>query len=114
MSISLDEYQELAGVTDGQAVKTLDRKLYYYVASLCGESGEVAELVKKFLDHGHGMDKLKLTKELGDVLWSVARLAAALDIPLSSVADENIAKLRSRYGDKFTEHASKNRAPGDT
>jgi MazG nucleotide pyrophosphohydrolase domain len=38
---------------------------------LLGESGEVADLVKKFTAHGKPFDAARLSEELGDVLWYV-------------------------------------------
>lgn len=37
---------------------------------LTGEAGEVAELLKKHVGHGHALDRDKLAKELGDVFSS--------------------------------------------
>ena len=37
-----------------------------------------------------------MQKELGDVLWYVSVLATYLDISLTDIADDNIAKLKSR------------------
>jgi NTP pyrophosphatase (non-canonical NTP hydrolase) len=76
---------------------------------LAGESGEVADLIKKQIGHGHDLDKDKLTKELGDVLWYLSQVAQQYEISLSTVATANIEKLRKRYPDGFTEAASKNR-----
>jgi len=39
---------------------------------LLGESGEVADLIKKATAHGHTLPEDKLVKELGDVLWYAA------------------------------------------
>ena len=41
-------------------------------------------------------DKTEITKELSDVLWYVANLAADLDIDLGLIAAVNLEKLRSR------------------
>lgn len=79
------------------------------LCGLTGESGEVADLIKKHFGHGHELDRDKLKKELGDVLWYLARLSAEFGILLSDVADSNIAKLRARYPNGFSEEASKNR-----
>jgi len=69
---------------------------------LTGEAGEVAEKVKKYL-RDTKLDKesrdelrIKVNKELGDVLWYVGVLAKKLDLTLSSVARDNITKLTSR------------------
>lgn len=40
-----------------------------HTLGLVGEGGEVCDLVKKHVLHGHALDKAKLIKELGDVLW---------------------------------------------
>jgi hypothetical protein len=42
------------------------------ILGLYGESGEVADLIKKSSFHGHELDNDKLIKELGDVCWYVA------------------------------------------
>jgi NTP pyrophosphatase (non-canonical NTP hydrolase) len=38
------------------------------VMGLCGESGEVIDIVKKHLAQGHELNKDKIIEELGDVL----------------------------------------------
>ena len=72
----------------------------YPTLGLCGESGEVADEVKKVLrDQGGNFtpevrEALKL--ELGDVLWYVAQLASELGFELNEVAEANLNKLASR------------------
>lgn len=109
MIMDFDLYQELTAITDGQKDASIDKQLSMGVIGLAGEGGEVAELVKKFLFHGHGLDNDKLKKELGDVLYYLARLAAYRGIALRDVASENIEKLRARYPDGFSVWASQNR-----
>lgn len=93
-----EEYQQLV-------VKTAiypDRgsNLIYPVLGLCGESGEVAEKVKKLLrDEGGEMtvearDAIK--KELGDVLWYVIAVANELGVTLEDVVQTNTEKLLGR------------------
>lgn len=79
------------------------------VMGLCGESGEVADIVKKTVFHKHpiGIDELK--KELGDVMWYVAMCCNALNISLDDVMQGNIEKLKKRYPDGFSTDASINR-----
>jgi NTP pyrophosphatase (non-canonical NTP hydrolase) len=50
-----------------------------------------------------------LIKEAGDLLWYIAQMATALDIPLSVIAERNIAKLEARYPDGFDSQRSINR-----
>jgi NTP pyrophosphatase (non-canonical NTP hydrolase) len=68
---------------------------------LCGEAGEVAELVKKASWHGKPIDPDRLANELGDVLWYVSDLASHYGLSLSAIAEGNVEKLRRRYPDGF-------------
>lgn len=106
--MNLDLYQHLAGRTDPHAQGTRDA-LCNGALGLVGEAGEVAELVKKHLFHGHALDRQALMAELGDVLWYVARLAAALGISLGDVAALNLDKLQRRYPNGFSHERSRNR-----
>lgn len=45
-----------------------------FAMGLSGETGEVVDLLKKVVGHGHDLDKDKLIKELGDVMWYLAVL----------------------------------------
>ena len=76
---------------------------------IAGEAGEVADLLKKHLGHGHELDREKLKKELGDVLWYVTRIAQHFGMGLEDVARANVAKLRQRYPSGFSTEASKSR-----
>lgn len=98
-----------------EAMKTANnlqdhQMLFNAILGLNGESGELADLLKKQLYQGHAIAREKMIEELGDVLWYCALLSKALDIPLSEVAERNIEKLRKRYGDKFNAQKSVERA----
>ena len=76
---------------------------------LAGEVGEVIEMIKKNLYHGHELDYGKLKKEMGDVAWYLACLAYIFRLDLDDIAQANIAKLERRYPDGFSADASRNR-----
>lgn len=96
--MDLRDYQTQAARTaNGVAGSGLN-----FTLGLCGEAGEVAELVKKAAFHGRRLSLELLTEELGDVLWYVAALAGAYGLSLEGIAKYNIAKLRKRYPDGFT------------
>lgn len=71
----------------------------YPVVALSEEAGEVSGKIAKFL-RAHGNDVPGLTtmvvKELGDVLFQLARVAREFDIPLSYIAEHNMDKLKDR------------------
>lgn len=74
-----------------------------------GEAGEVQNLIKKHLYHGHDLDIAKVLDELGDVLWYIAVMAEVLGFDLSYVAELNVNKLKKRYPKGFSEVDSINR-----
>ena len=106
--MTVNEYQK-------QAMRTLnpelDKKdvLINGVMGLCGESGEVIDIVKKHLAQGHSLDREKMIKELGDVAWYLAETAYALDIPLEQILRMNLEKLKNRYPEGFSTERSMNR-----
>ena len=103
--MTINEYQKLAMTTLNPA---LDKKdvLINGVMGLCGESGEVIDIVKKHLAQGHELDRDKLIKELGDVAWYLAETATALDVDLEEVLSANIEKLKARYPEGFSTERS--------
>ncbi|MBY0011483.1 nucleoside triphosphate pyrophosphohydrolase family protein [Paenibacillus typhae] len=107
----MNEYQQLAEVTANRTTADTDQKRYTnYAMGLSGEAGEVTDLLKKVVFHGHDLDKDKLKKELGDVMWYVAMLASTAGIELNEIASANIEKLRQRYPEGFNVIDSKRRA----
>lgn len=107
--MTINEYQKLAMTTLNP---DLDKKdvLINGVMGLCGESGEVIDIVKKHLAQGHELDKEKIIKELGDVAWYMAEIATVLDVELEDVLVQNIEKLKKRYPEGFSTEKSVNRA----
>lgn len=118
--MSFDEYQE---VSFAKRKRTLSETECAAMLALgvAGEAGEVADFMKKSLYHrddAHNLDldqefKNKIMKELGDVLWYLASLAALYDIKLSNVAQANVDKLEKRYPKGFTAAAAVARADGE-
>lgn len=103
-----DRYQRLAARTLG-TLKADNEGLAIIALGLTGEAGEVAELIKKHVGHGHALDHDKVRKELGDLAWYIAAMCTVLGLDLSVVMHENIEKLRKRYPDGFSSEASKAR-----
>ncbi len=96
--MTFQEYQEKSRKT--ALYPNVGNNFVYPTLGLAGESGEVAEKIKKVIRDKNGiMDdttKEELKKELGDVLWYITQIASELQIPLDAVATTNIEKLYSR------------------
>ena len=69
----------------------------YALLGLPGEAGEVASLAAKAIRDGKTHEyEHKMKKELGDVMWFIAAIAADNGYTLQDVADANILKLSGR------------------
>lgn len=98
--ITFSEYQDF---TDTVSIyPNHDTDLVYPVLGLVGESGEVAEKLKKFIRGGGDLDNLpeilkaELALEIGDVLFYVARIAHVCGWGLEEIALGNRFKLLNR------------------
>lgn len=102
------------------ALKTLNKDVFEQKdliinasLGLSGEVGEVNDIIKKYMYHGHKLDddmKKKIILELGDVCWYVALMAWAIDkTKFEDVLNKNIAKLEKRYHGEFSTEKSINR-----
>lgn len=73
----------------------------YPALLLTSEVGEVTSILQKAMRDNGGIipeeKRENLSKEIGDILWSVAQLCEKLDMSMAACARENIIKLRSRY-----------------
>lgn len=84
-------------------------RLLHAMIGMCTESGEIQDQLKKHIFYGKQIDKTNLVEEIGDLLWYVGVMSSELGVDISEAMEKNIAKLRARYGDKFTEAAALNR-----
>jgi len=99
---SFKEYQDI--VLPLAVYPSVGFNLTYPALGLAGESGEVADKIKKvYRDYqGNVSDEMReaLVKELGDVLWYITALSSELNVSLTQVAQKNVEKLlkRNRMG----------------
>lgn len=111
------EYVENALVTESDNFEAISQRmgtpenirLLHAAIGLATESGEIQDQLKKAIFYGKPLDKVNLAEELGDVFWYMAIMSDALQVSFSDIMEKNIAKLKARYGAKFTENAALNR-----
>lgn len=106
--MTINEYQKLAMTTLNKELSN-EQALLNGCMGLCGESGEVIDLLKKHLSQGHDLNKEKMIEEIGDVAWYIAEIAYALNVDLETVLTKNIEKLKKRYPEGFSVERSLNR-----
>lgn len=112
-------YQDESGATDPldhYKTKVRDRmqsednlKLMHYILGIGSEAGELQDALKKTLIYGKELDVVNIKEELGDLMWYMARTLEVIGCSFEEITYINNQKLRSRYGEKFTEHAALNR-----
>lgn len=105
-----NEYQRLAMRTSNKALSNREH-LINGALGLCGESGEVADIIKKHTMQGHPLNREHIAEELSDVYWYLAETATAIGYTLDEIQKMNVKKLRRRYPDKegFSVERSVNR-----
>ncbi|PEW54501.1 nucleotide pyrophosphohydrolase [Bacillus cereus] len=115
----LDQYQE-AALRTWNTNQDFGGRVLNAALGLSGESGEVADIVKKAIFHGHGFDPAhcpgeeegnthKIALELGDILYYISIMSHEMGYTLEDIAQMNIAKLTKRYPDGFSREASQAR-----
>lgn len=100
--MTFDDYQKQAITTDVYGGQGGFNSIAFInkVLGLVGETGEVAEKVKKLQRNNDGRisDKegQELLKELGDVLWYLSAITYYLGASLDNLAQANLDKLFDR------------------
>lgn len=111
--MTINEYQTAALRTAQTDKLSASDLLLNSALGLCGESGEVADLVKKHRFQGHDLDVNHVAKELGDISWYLAVGAYAIGYDLETILQMNVDKLKARYPDGFSVDRSLHRAEND-
>lgn len=115
----LDQYQE-AALRTWNTNNDFGGRVLNAALGLTGEAGEVADVVKKAIFHGHGFDPAhcpgeeegnthKIALELGNILYYISIMSHEMGYTLEDIAQMNISKLATRYPDGFSREASQNR-----
>ena len=115
--LTLEEYADFVeGLASPATMKSKETMLNTTALGICGEAGEVSEVVKKHLFHGKDFDREKFLSELSDCLWYLTLGTKAIDASLQDVINKNVEKLRARYkGGVFSkeEFLAKEKAKGE-
>ncbi|MGL4867022.1 MAG: MazG nucleotide pyrophosphohydrolase domain-containing protein [Cetobacterium sp.] len=61
------DYKEKAMMTNG-----CGKRATYFLHALTGEIGELVDELKKVSYHNHEINKEKILKEVGDIMWAIA------------------------------------------
>lgn len=85
------------------------RNIIHAIIGKATEAGELLELLHKTAIHAEPFDVANAGEEIGDGFWYDALLARACGLTFDGIQRTNIAKLRHRFPDRFTEYDANNR-----
>jgi NTP pyrophosphatase (non-canonical NTP hydrolase) len=106
------DYTPVTSYTLPTPIRTRMVRLNHSIMGLSAEAGELQQLFLKLIYYGKPFTeemRLKMIEEFGDALWFIAQGLTVLGKDMGEVMAENIAKLKARFPDKFTEELSANR-----
>lgn len=98
-----------------RSIRTLNNDLTWeeqvsnMIMGLAGESGEIADHIKKVFYQGHELNRKHLAEEIGDLMFYIVNLSTLYDLSMENILDYNIEKLKKRYKNGFTSEESINR-----
>lgn len=87
----------------------LDAHLLHMILGISGESGELLDAIKKAVIYRQPLDLQNVVEELGDLEFYLEGLRQGLHISREQVLEHNIAKLTTRYQNKYSNEAAQNR-----
>lgn len=76
-------------------------RLSHAALGLSGETGEVTDIIKKYLMYGKEFDNKELAEELSDVLWYMSVILHEIGYTYNDIMELNINKLKKRYPNGF-------------
>jgi len=102
------EYQELSSKTFAEAGdETLN--LLHCAIGASTEAGELLDAFKKHIYYKKELDVVNIGEEIADIQWYLFNLCRLLNLDMEQLLEANIAKLKARYGEKFSEEKAINR-----
>lgn len=85
------------------------RNIIHAIIGKATEAGELLEALQATAIEGKPFDVANAGEEIGDGFWYDALLARACGLTFDGIQRTNIAKLRHRFPDRFTEYDANNR-----
>lgn len=110
--VNLNDYQQQALRTE-KPLATAALRSMHAALGLATEVGEYTTEVKRMVIYEKPLDEARaahMAEELGDIMWYMAIAADALGMQLGDICAANIAKLRERFPDAYSNEAAEARA----
>lgn len=86
-----------------------DVRLLHMTLGIITEAGELVQAIMKSLQDQQPLDKVNMSEEIGDNLWYLAIGCDTLAVDMVNIMERNIAKLKARFPNKFSDEKANNR-----
>lgn len=106
--MNLKDYAENSVKTLADSVSNYPNDIHM-VLGIMTEAGEIADAYKKNTAYGKDVDWVNVKEEIGDIMWYISNLCTMRGWDLEEILGTNIDKLKTRYGDKFSEERANKR-----
>lgn len=106
--MELKEYLSLTERTRSE-LESIQLNNIHMVLGILTEAGELADVFKKNLAYGKEIDWINVQEEISDIMWYISGLCNINNFDLEKMLENNIAKLKARYPNKFTSEDAINR-----
>lgn len=103
-----ENYKDLEEFPEGLSPSNINFRLLHAAIGIYTEAGELLSALEKQM-RGEEIDMVNVAEELGDIDWYKAIAHDETGIPEEVIRDKVIAKLKKRYGEKFSSEAAINR-----
>ena len=91
--MNFDQYHDRVNDT---ILYSQEDEIVYPVLGLADGAGLVTRNVKQWLQ-GDDLDRVEVSRGLGDILWHVAALASDLGISLDDIAEKNLEEAERDF-----------------
>jgi NTP pyrophosphatase (non-canonical NTP hydrolase) len=105
---TLYEYEEWTANTCAQ-LTTSELDDVHMLFGMMTEVGELVDVFKKNMAYGKEIDWFNVEEEIGDLMFYIASFCRMNDLDLQEIIETNIAKLETRYPEKFSKEKALNR-----
>jgi len=106
--MDLNEYQKLAILTAKKDFQTREEEIMCWGLGISGEAGDIASCIKKTFAHKKDVRE-GIKENIGDMMWYTAMICNYFGWDMQDILNQNITKLKERYGDKGFNYDSVNR-----
>ena len=96
-------YIEEANRTSSDMCHPVNVDVEHGILGIATEAGELLDALKKGKYYGKPLDPVNIKEESGDLFWYLALICKAYGWTFEEIQQQNIAKLKARYPDKFTQ-----------